>query len=295
MELKDLRNFLAVAREKTISGAAESIYLSQPTLSRQMQELEEELGKKLFIRGNRRITLTEEGIFLRNRAEEVLALVARTEAEFLSSDTRISGEIHIGGAETEAIRILGRIMKDLHAAYPAIRYRITSSSTESTIEQLDNGLLDFALLLDPADVSQYDFMRLKEKCAFGVLLRRDHPLAQSQAIRPEQLVGVPLLAPNREAVEKGFAAWMGKEYPRADILVRYNLLYNASVLVEEGLGCALCLEKLINVSEGSPLCFRPLAPALEVGLSIVWKKYRTFSRAAGAFLEYLQKSSEFFY
>ena len=289
MELKDLRHFLAIAREKTISGAADSLYLTQPTLSRQMMELEEELGKKLFIRGNRKITLTEEGIFLRNRAEEVLSLVARTEAEFLSSDTRISGEVHIGGAETEAVRSVARIMKKLNEAHPQIRYRVTSSNAEGAMEQLDNGLLDFGIFVDPVDVSKYEFMRLKEKYAFGVLMRKDSPLAASSAVTPEQLTGIPLFCPNREPVEKEFAAWMGAAYAGADILVRYNLAYNVSVMVEEGLGHALCLEKAIRVSEDGPLCFRPLTPRMESGVSVAWKKYQTFSKAAGAFLEFLRK------
>lgn len=288
MELRDLRHFLAIAREKTISGAADSLCLTQPTLSRRMMELEEELGKKLFIRGNRRITLTEEGIFLRNRAEEVLSLIARTEAEFLSSDKQISGEVHIGGGETDAVRVLARVMQKLNAAHPQIRYRVTSSNAESTMEQLDNGLLDFGIFIDPADVSKYEFMRLKEKYSFGILMRKDSPLAAGSAVTPEQLTDTPLFCPGRDLVEKEFAAWMGTAYARAAILVRYNLAYNVSLMVEEGLGLALCLEKCIYLSKESPLCFRPLTPRMESGVSVAWKKYQTFSKAAGAFLEALR-------
>lgn len=288
MEIKDLRHFLAIAREKTISGAAESLFLTQPTLSRQMQELEEELGKKLFIRGNRAITLTEEGLLLRHRAEEILALVARTESEILSSDTEISGEVHIGGAETDAIRIVARVIQKLHAVHPNICYRMTSSNGEMTAEQLDSGLLDFGIFIEPADLSKYDFIRLKAKGIFGILMRKDNPLAASPVIRPEQLAGIPLFCPSRALVEKEFAAWMGPAYANASILVRFNLDHNISFMVEEGLGCALLLKKNVYTTKDGPLCFRALEPRMTSGVSIAWKKYKAFSKAAGAFLEVLR-------
>lgn len=294
MELKDLRHFLAVARERTISGAADSLYLTQPTLSRQMMELEEELGKKLFIRGNRgnrKITLTEEGVFLRKRAEEVLALVARTEAEFFSRGEHITGEVTIGGGETDAVRVFARVMKKLNARHPQIRYRILSSNAEDAMEQLDNGLLDFGIFIDPADVSKYEFMRLRERYAFGVLMRKDSPLAASGAITPEQLAGLPLFCSKRELVEREFAAWMGDAYNRANILADYNLIHNVSLMVEEGLGYALCLEGAMHVTEDSPFRFRPLEPKMEAGVTVAWKKYQTFSRAAGAFLEMLRQET----
>ncbi len=289
MELNDLRRFLAIAREKTISGAAEALCLTQPTLSRQMLELEAELGKKLFRRGKRAITLTEGGIFLRNRAEEILALVARTEAEFFSSDKELDGEVHIGGAETNAVRVVARAVRALHEAHPRIRFRLTSSNGEGAMEQLDSGLLDFGIFIDPADLSKYDFLRLKEKCAFGILMRKDNPLAEYSSVTPEQLKGVPLFLPSRDMVENEFAAWMGPAYAKASILVRFNLTYNASIMVEEGLGCAFCLERTAYVSEDSPLCFRPLNPEMTVGVSIAWKKYKTFSSAAEAFLKVLRE------
>lgn len=288
MELKDLRHFLAIAREKTISGAADVLHVTQPTLSRQMMELEAELGKKLFVRGNRKITLTDEGLFLQKRAQEVLSLIAKTEAEFVSGDEQIIGKVYIGGGETAAIRIFARVMKKLRASYPQITYNIVSSNAEGTMEQLDNGLVDFGLFIEPVDLSKYDFMRLKEKHVYGILMRKDSPLAAHTSIRPAHLAGLPLLCPNRSLVANEFAAWLGDSYSLSNIIITYNLLYNASVMVEEGLGYALCIDQAIHLSEDSRFCFRALEPKLEVGVAVAWKKYQTFSKAAGAFLESLR-------
>lgn len=289
MELRVLRYFLAVAREETISGAAEALHVTQPTLSRQMMELEDELGKTLFLRGKRKISLTEEGMFLRKRAQEIVALVEKTESEFSAAEEAIGGDVYIGGGETDAMRLIARAAHGLQAAHPHIAYHLFSGNAEDVAERLDRGLVDFGVLIEPVDLSKYDFIKLPVTDIWGVLMREDSPLAAKQTIRPDDLLGVPVLCSNQAMVKNEMSGWMGDRYEKLRIVTTYNLLYNASLMVEEGMGYALCLDKIIRTSGGGPLCFRPLEPRLEVGLDLVWKKYQVFSKAAEKFLEYLQR------
>lgn len=290
MELRVLRYFLAVAREETISGAAEAVHITQPTLSRQMMDLEEELGKTLFLRGKRRILLTEEGVFLRKRAQEILDLVEKTESAFNAADKNIVGEVWIGGGETDAMRLIARAARELQAKHPHISYHLFSGNAEDVAERLDRGLVDFGIVVEPADLSKYDFIKLPVTDIWGVLMRKDSPLAEKQAIRPEDLLELPLLCSRQPMVRNEISGWMGTNYEKLHIVTTYNLLYNASLMVEEGMGYALCLDKIIRTSEEGPLCFRPLEPRLEVGLDIVWKKHQVFSKAAAEFLSHLQKA-----
>ena len=289
MELRVLRYFLAVAREETISGAAEALHVTQPTLSRQMMELEDELGKTLFLRGKRKISLTEEGMFLRKRAQEIVSLVEKTESEFSAAEEAIGGDVYIGGGETDAMRLIARAAHGLQAAHPHIAYHLFSGNAEDIAERLDRGLVDFGVLIEPVDLSKYDFIKLPVTDIWGVLMREDSPLAAKQTIRPDDLLGVPVLCSNQAMVKNEMSGWMGDRYEKLRIVTTYNLLYNASLMVEEGMGYALCLDKIIRTSGGGPLCFRPLEPRLEVGLDLVWKKYQVFSKAAEKFLEYLQR------
>lgn len=289
MELRVLRYFLAVAREETISGAAEALHVTQPTLSRQMMELEDELGKTLFLRGKRKISLTEEGMFLRKRAQEIVALVEKTESEFSAAEEAIGGDVYIGGGETDAMRLIARAAHGLQAAHPHIAYHLFSGNAEDVAERLDRGLVDFGVLIEPVDLSKYDFIKLPVTDIWGVLMREDSPLAAKQTIRPDDLLGVPVLCSRQALVKNEMSGWMGDRYEKLRIVTTYNLLYNASLMVEEGMGYALCLDKIIRTSGGGPLCFRPLEPRLEVGLDLVWKKYQVFSKAAEKFLEYLQR------
>lgn len=288
MDLRVLRYFLAVAREESISGAAKALYVTQPTLSRQMMELEEELGKTLFLRGKRKILLTEEGLFLRKRAQEIVALVEKTESEFQGAEDNISGDVYIGGGETDAMRLIARAAHRLQAAHPHIGYHLFSGNAESVTERLDRGLVDFGVLIEPVDLSKYDFIKLPVTDVWGVLMRQDSPLAQKKTLTPNDLLGLPLLSSNQTLVKNEIAGWMGEKYAQLKVIATYNLLYNASLLVEEGMGYALCLDNIIRVSDSGPLCFRPLEPELAVGLDVVWKKHQVFSRAAAKFLEYLQ-------
>lgn len=288
MELRVLRYFVAVAREESITGAAESLHVTQPTLSRQLMELEEELGKKLFIRGSRKLTLTDEGVLLRKRAEEIIELVEKTETEIITSDEIINGDIYIGGGETDTMRIIAQTAKKLQKEYPNIRYHIFSGNADDVTERLDKGLLDFGILIEPADIKKYEYIKLPATDIWGLLMRKDSPLASCDTIKPENLLNIPLLCSRQSMVGKEISEWIGLDYDKLNIVTTYNLVYNASLMVEEGIGYALSLDKLVNTTGNSVLCFKPLEPKLEVGLNIVWKKSQIFSKAAKKFLERLE-------
>ena len=287
MELRVLQYFLAVAREQNISAAAQSLHLTQPTLSRQLKELEEELGKQLMVRGNRKITLTEEGMLLRKRAEEILELVNRTEQELARSDDAVSGDIYIGTGETDGVRQLARTAKQLQENCPGIRFHIVSGDAVDVCERLDKGLLDFGVLLGDIDKIKYRYLELPMKDTWGVLMRRDSPLSAQDTVSPRDLRDKPLILSRQVDNKSGLYRWLGKEPSELHTVATYNLIYNASLMVDEGMGYAFTLDKLVNTT-GSNLCFRPLRPRLELGMYLVWKKSQIFSRAAELFLEHLQ-------
>ena len=289
MELRVLQYFLAVAREQSISGAAEFLHLSQPTLSRQLKDLEEELGKQLFIRGNRKITLTEEGVLLRKRAGEILELDKKTEQEIALSDDTVAGDIYIGAGETDAIRVIAKAAQQLQRKYPEVRLHIASGDAADVVEKLDKGLIDFGVLFDPQDLSKYNYLKIPEKDTWGVLMRRDAALAQKACIRPEDLWDKPLILSRQHREGSALLMWLNRSEADLHIVATYSLLYNGSILVNEGIGYAITLDRIINTN-GSNLCFRPLAPTLQAGLCVVWKKYQVFTKAAELFLDSLQQT-----
>lgn len=291
MELRVLSYFLAVAREQSIIRAAESLHLSQPTLSTQIKALEEELGKQLLIRGlkgTRKVTLTEEGMILRKRAEEILSLVQKTEREISFSDQVIVGDVYIGTGETDAVRFIARAAKELYESYPGIRYHISSGNADFVGEQLDKGLIDFGIVFGNVDPVKYNSIELPFRDSWGVLMRRDSPLAGREAVWPEDLWDKPLIISNQDDSKGTLTAWINKELSELKIAATYNLLFNASLMVEEGLGYAIGLDKIINTTGNSRLCFRPLSPRTEAGMHIVWKKYQVFSKASEKFIEKLK-------
>ena len=290
MELRILKYFLAVAREESISGAAQALHMTQPTLSRQLMDLEEELGKQLLIRGSRRITLTEDGMLLRKRAAEILDLVEKAEAELTAPDEVVNGDIYIGGGETEAMRMIAEIATGLQRSCPDIRYHLYSGNADDVTERLDKGLLDFGVLIEPANMKKYDYIRLPATDTWGLLMPRDCPLAARPVIRPQDLWDLPLITSRQSMLSNEFSGWLGKDFEKLRIVAPYPLVYNASLLVAAGMGYALCLDKLVNTSEESPLCFRPLEPRMEVHLDIVWKKYQVFSGAAERFLKEVREA-----
>lgn len=291
MELRVLRYFLAVAREGSITGAANYLHLTQPTLSRQIRDLENELGCTLLLRKSHQVTLTPEGMLLRQRAEEIVAMADKTQAEFSALENSIGGDIYLGGGETQAIRPIAKILKELREDYPGIRYHLFSGNASDVTERLDKGLLDFGILIQPADLSKYDFLDLPAKDVWGVLLPKTDPLAAKEMLFKEDLLDLPLIC-SRQAIAPSqsgneFADWFGKDFQKLNIVTTFNLVYNAAILVEAGVGYAITIDKLADTGPDSSLCFRPLSPKLESGLNLVWKKYQVFSPAAKLFLERL--------
>ena len=283
MELRVLRYFLEVAREGNITHAAERLHISQPTLSKQLKELEGELGKKLFIRGNYNVRLTDEGMLLRKRAEDILDMVGKTEDEFKAMGEITGGDVRIGCAESEGIKHLAQRIKAVQAQYPRIRVHLYSGDRSDLAERLEQGLLDFAVLVESNDLSKYNYLPLPGADTWGVILRKDHPLAEREAVVPEDLLEVPLICP-RQGLQKELSDWFQEKVDRLNIVATCNLAYNGGVLTREGLGCLLSFDKLADISLDSPLCFRPLMPPLHSKLFFAWKKYAVFSPAAEVLL-----------
>jgi DNA-binding transcriptional LysR family regulator len=290
MDIRVLEYFLAVAREQTISGAAEVLHMTQPPLSKQLKELEEELGKQLFIRGKRRITLTKEGMLLRKRAEEIVSLVEKTKQEISSPDGSIIGDVYIGGGETEGMRPIARAICRVREQHPDIRFHLFSGDGYDVMERLDRGLIDFGTLIEPVDVTKYDFLRLPRPDVWGLLMRKDDPLAQCAAIRPEDLAELPLISSRQLIGENGLSGWLGYDHEKLHTVVTGNLVNNLRLLVEEGAGYAITLDEIVNLTGDSPLCFRSLEPRLESWMYLCWKKYQVFSPAAEVFLSALRET-----
>lgn len=293
MELRVLKYFLSVARTGSITAAAHSLHVTQPTLSRQLQDLEYELGKKLFVRGSHHVSLTRDGMLLRQRAEEIMEIVNQTEAEFYASSRAVAGDIYIGCGESQALSLLAQVINIFHSDHPQVRFNLHSGNAEDVTERLDRGILDFGILIQPMDISRYDSLPLPLKDTWGLILRKDHVLAKKKTIRPADLAEVPLILSRQtfrnEKLTGIIADWFGERGNSVKVAGTYNLIFNAALLIRVGMGCALGLAGLINATSQSDLCFRPLTPKLEVGLNIVWKKNRIFSDAAEKFLERMKK------
>lgn len=221
-------------------------------------------------------------------------MVDKTEAEFTSMEEAVGGDIYIGGGETDAIKFLAKVAKELHDTYPNIHYHLYSGNAQDVTERLDKGLLDFGVLVQPADISKYDYLNIPAKDTWGVVMRKDSPLAEKETIRKEDLIGIPLIcsqqAISQERSKNEFTQWFGEDFDKLDIVTTFNLVYNAAIMVDAGLGYAIAIDKIANTSEDSTLCFRPLEPKLDSGLNIIWKKYQVFSAAAELFLERLRDS-----
>lgn len=293
MELRVLRYFLAVAREGTVTGAANSLHVTQPTLSRQLKDLEEELGTKLFVRHSHSVSLTHDGMRLRKRAEEMVDMMEKTEAEFAVKEETIGGDIHIGGGETRVMCRLAEIIREIRESHPDIHFHFLSGNSEDVTERLDKGLLDFGILIQPADLTKYDYVNLPDKDVWGVITRKDSPLAAKSVITRQDLLGHPLLlsrqAIRHTATKNEFVDWFKDGFDKLDVVATFNLVYNATIMAEGGIGHVIALDGLANTTENSPLCFRLLEPRLETGLNIVWKKYQVFSPAAEVFLQKIQE------
>ncbi|GAB2044852.1 LysR family transcriptional regulator [Agathobaculum sp. TL06] len=289
IETRLLRYFLTIAREQNITKAAEALHVTQSTLSKQMMELEDRLRKQLLIRGKRRVTLTEEGQFLRKQAQEIMELMDKTESAFLSGDSIVGGDVYLGCAETQAMSEIAAVFQSIHAEYPRVQFHIFSGDAEAVMERLDKGLLDIGILQDPAVYERFEYTRLRLKDVFGLLMPRDCALAQKKAVTLDDLEGLPLIFSQQTHHGPSRTEWFGRRYEQYRIVATYNLLYNATHLVEQGIGYAFCLDGLTDTKNRN-LTFRPFVPPLEAGLVAVSKKYQPFSPAAKVFMERLKEA-----
>ncbi|MBD5648133.1 MAG: LysR family transcriptional regulator [Desulfovibrio sp.] len=288
MELRSLRYFLELARRGNFTAAAAALNLTQPTLSRQMRELEAEAGVPLLVRGKRRTGLTAAGKYLAERAAEILELAERTRNS-LAAGAEIRGDVAIAGGETRAMRLMARAMGNCRARHPGIRFHIFSGNAEAVSERLEKGLADFGIFVGAASLENFACVTLPLRDAWGLLLRRDHPLAMAPAITPAQLAGLPLICSAQAMADNELGGWLGAETTPLDIVATYTLLYNASLLVREGVGAAVCIDGIVDASEASGLIFRPFRPPLGVSLVLAWKKGRVFSPAAELFRGFVQE------
>ena len=289
MDIKSLKYFLTAAREGSITKAANSLNLTQPNLSRQINNLEKEIGKKLFIRSNYSIKLTSDGILLKKRAEEIIDMIEKTRMEFQSSEDIIAGDIYIGSAETYYIKLIADVIKNLRKSHPNIIYHIHSGAYSEITEKLDKGLLDFGILIGNIDSSKYDYIDIPYKEVYGLLMRKDSHLSKNKFIEKNDLFDIPIMCPkiffNNKIQTSKFNEWIGNDFDKLNIILTYNLIYNAALMVEKGIGYALTIDKLVNTTNTSDLCFVHLKPRLEIELSVVWKKNQVFSEASKIFLD----------
>lgn len=285
MELRVLRYFLTVTREENITRAADILHITQPTLSRQLTQLEDELGTLLFTRGKRKIVLTEAGMLLRRRAEELVELADKTEQELGSPARELSGTIAIGSGETRAANILPRLLGIFREQHPLVHYDLISGNADQMKEQLDLGLMDAAILMEPVNLDKYEFLRLPDMDRWGVLMPAGAPLAERESVSLEDLKGIPLLTSRRASVRKELADWFGEEFDRLDFFATHNLIRNAALLVEHGLGYAVTIEGAVDIYDKNRVRFLPFAPEFPCRAVLAWKKYQTVSPAVSAFLE----------
>ena len=286
MDIRILKYFLIVAREENITRAAEILHVTQPTLSRQLMQLEDELDVKLFRRTNHSIRLTEDGMLLKRRAQEIVSLAEKTKKEFRHKEEAISGEITIGSGETKSVHILAEMIAKFREQYPMVQYDFYTANADDIKERLDKGILDIGLLTEPVDISKYNFIRLKKREKWGILVRKDSELSNRENVAPEDLLNIPLLLVKRPLVKNELAGWFGDYYDQIQVVGTYNLINNAAVMVEKRIGAALCFD-LGNSYDN--LQFIPLSPSIETGAVLVWKKNQIVSQTTYRFIEFLKK------
>lgn len=288
MEIRVLRYFLTVAREEGINRAAEVLHITQPTLSRQLSQLEKEVGVKLFHRGAKKITLTNEGILLRRRAEEILSLVDRTERELAWQDELVEGRIVIGGGELAAMQVLPEIIEEFRKKYPLVTFDLFTGNADLVKEQMEKGLIDIGVLLEPVDIEKFDFIRLKGKERWVVLMRPDDPLAEKEAVSAKDLENVPLILPRRTNVQNELSNWLGDSFQEEQAVFTSNLTTNSALMVQQGLAYSIVIEGSVPFWDKEKIACRPLLPELTASSVFAWKKQQPFSLAATKFIEHLK-------
>lgn len=288
MEIRVLRYFLTVVREQSITKASEVLHITQPTLSRQLAQMEEEVGVKLFDRGTRKITLTNEGLLLRRRAEEILQLVDKTERELVIQEEQVEGKITIGCGEIASVQLLPDLFQSFHEKYPRVTFDIYTATADHVKDQMDRGLVDIGLLLEPIDIEKYDFIRLDMKERWVVLMRPDSPLAKKDAVTAGELSELPLILPRRLRVQSELASWFGDYYENLNVMFTSNLSTNAAIMVSQGLAYSVVVEGSVPFWDQSKITYRPLSPDLTATSVLAWKRGQPFSLAATKFIEHIK-------
>lgn len=290
MDIRLLEYFLAVAKYGNITRAAEQLHVTQPTISRQLMELEETVGSPLLIRGKRQVTLTEAGVLFQQRAEEIVSLMEKTLRDITDQDDLLGGTVTVGCVETCVSRMLPKVLGGFSARYPKVKYELYSADGDDIREKLDRGDLDFGILVEPVEAAKYDFFRLPYWEIWGVLMRKNDPLAQKEAIERDDVLNIPLILPRREIVQDHIAGWFGVDRSQLNVFAGHNLLNNAALLAEAGLGYVVCVGGSFEIRGGENLCFVPLSPERTTGHVLAWKKNRVFHSAADRFREYVRET-----
>ena len=285
MELRTLRYFLAAAQEENITKAADILHVTQPTLSRQMMDLERELGVTLMLRGKNGLTLTDDGIFFRQRAQEIVELADRLEKSFVERQNNISGMVVIGASETVGSQTLARLIKEFSGKYPAVQFTLYNETVDNIKDRLDKGLVDIGLLLEPVDVTKFDYVRLSQQDTWGLLVRDDHPLTEKESLAADDVAPYPLILPLRDNIRVEIIHWLGRDEKELTIPLFYTLLSNAALMVAEGLGCAFCMDGALAIRSDPRLRFIPLEPRRVTHSVLVWKKNKIFSPATSLFIQ----------
>ncbi len=292
MDLRLLEYFLTVSEEENITRAAERLHVTQPTLSRQLMDLEDALGTSLLIRGKRRVTLTDAGILFRQRAEEIVSLLEKTRRDLAEQDDSVGGTVAIGCGETCASRMLPKVLKEFSSRHERVKYDLYSADGDCLREKLDRGDLDFCVLLEPVEVAKYDYLTLPYWETWGLLMRADDPLSERDGISVEDVKSLPLILPYREILQDTVAEWLGVERRHLNVFASHNLISNITLLVDEGLGYAMCVQGCFEIRKTDNLCFVPIVPERKTGHVMAWKKNRVFHSAAGKFLEFMRERKD---
>ncbi len=290
MEIRELNYFIAVAECGSISKAAQKLFITQPNLSRQLQKLEEELGQKLLIRGNKNTELSDAGKLLYKRAKEITELASKTRDEISSDNGELAGTVSIGGGESYAVELIARAAKDMKDDHPRVKFDFFSGDTDAVTEKLDKGLIDFGILIEPSDLTKYNSLRLPLKDTWGILARDDSPVANKSFVTPKDLQDLPLIFSVHSFKKNAITEWFDKTPEKLNVVATYNLLYNASLMVKQGIGYAVGLDKIVGTSSESGLKFIPFEPRLETHLDVAWKKSAVLSRTSETFLKYLKNT-----
>lgn len=290
MEIRELNYFIAVAECGSISKAAQKLFITQPNLSRQLQKLEEELGQKLLIRGNINTELSDAGKLLYKRAKEITELASKTRDEISSDNGELAGTVSIGGGESYAVELIARAAKDMKDDHPRVKFDFFSGDTDAVTEKLDKGLIDFGILIEPSDLTKYNSLRLPLKDTWGILARDDSPVANKSFVTPKDLQDLPLIFSVHSFKKNAITEWFDKTPEKLNVVATYNLLYNASLMVKQGIGYAVGLDKIVGTSSESGLKFIPFEPRLETHLDVAWKKSAVLSRTSETFLKYLKNT-----